>query len=324
MNLKLLHQLQEEKIIDGVTIAEIKKEKSQRLFSIHWQLKTLLYLGISLFTAGLGIYIYQNIDSIGHFTIATAIGLISAGCLLYSLRNIPAFSREKTLSPGIWQDYMLLLGCLTFLIFEGYLQWQFNIFGERYGLATIIPAIALLLLAYRYDHMGILTMGITLFSSWVGISLAPNDFFSKNDLGGEEFIHSGIILGGLFAFLTWCHSFYHFKKHFTFTYANFATHLACLATLSAIITFERWFLWIPLFGITVGLLIRYALLTQSFYLVLCGVLYAYIGFSYLFMAKVVMYISDLSALYLALIYFIASAVGTIALLKKFKRNLHSL
>ena len=144
MKAELLQQLKEEGIIDAAAASEIENAASAKLFSLHWQLKTLLYLGVSLLSAGLGIYIYQNIDSIGHLTIVVLVGLISAGSFFYSMKNVGAFSREKVKSPGIWHDYILLLGCLTFLIFEGYLQWQYSVFGERYGLATIIPAVPIL------------------------------------------------------------------------------------------------------------------------------------------------------------------------------------
>src|SRR5690606_19288656 len=137
-----------EGIIDAEEAEKIKEEAYSRLFSVHWQLRTLLYLGVILLSAGLGIYIYQHIDSVGHITIVVVIGLISAGSFYYSMHHMAAFSRERAESPGLWKDYILLLGCLTFLVFEGYLQWQFSIFGERYGLATIIPAAVLLFVAY--------------------------------------------------------------------------------------------------------------------------------------------------------------------------------
>lgn len=324
MNQDLFQQLKEEGILDTAAAGEIEKAASAKHFSIHWQLTVLLYLGVSILSAGLGIFIYQNIDSIGHLTIVVLIGLISAVCFFYSFKNLRPFSREKVKSQGVWHDYILLLGCLTFLIFEGYLQWQFSIFGDSYGLATIIPAVALLFVAYRYDHLGVLTLGLTLFSSWLGISLAPHDFFNKNDVGGEEFIYSGLILGGLFALMVWLHKVQHFKQHYTFTYANFAAHLGCIAALGAIMTFEYGFLWTPLLIGGLVLLFRYAMAIQSFYLTLCGALYGYIGFSYLFISKVVMHINDELAIHLAFYFFIGSAIATYAFLKRLKRLFHDI
>ena len=108
MKAEILQQLKDEGIIDAAAAREIENAVSAKLFSLHWQLKTLLYLGVSLLSAGLGIYIYQNIDSIGHLTIVVLIGLISAGSFFYSMKNVIAFSREKVKSPGIWHNYILL------------------------------------------------------------------------------------------------------------------------------------------------------------------------------------------------------------------------
>lgn len=323
MNPDLLQQLKEEGIIDAAAVSEIENAASAKPFSIHWQLTVLLYLGVSLLAAGLGIYVYQNIDSIGHLSIVVLIGLISSGSFFYSFKKVRPFSREKVRSPGVWHDYILLLGCLTFLIFEGYLQWQYSIFGERYGLATIIPAIILLFVAYRYDHLGVLTLGITLFCSWLGISIAPRDFFSKNDVGGEAFIYSGLILGVIFALSVWYHSALYFKKHYTFTYANFATHLGCIAALGALISFDYGFLWVPFLIAGLLMLFYYARAIQSFYLALCGALYGYIGITYLFISKVVMHINSEAGIYLVLFYFIGSGIATYNLLGSLKRKFKS-
>jgi len=42
-------------------------------FSLHWELKTLLYLGVLLLNLGLGYLIYDNIDNIGHNAVMVAI-----------------------------------------------------------------------------------------------------------------------------------------------------------------------------------------------------------------------------------------------------------
>ena len=182
----------------------------------------------------------------------------------------------------------------------------------------------LLYVAYRYDHLGVLTLGLTLFSSWLGISLAPLDFFSKNEIGGEEFIYSGLILGVIFSLMVWLHSSLDLKKHYTFTYVNFAVHLGCIAALGAIMTFDYGFMWAPLFAVGLLLLFYYASTIQSFYLTLCAAFYGYIGFSYLFISKVVININSEVAIYLALIYFIGSAMATYSFLKSLKSKFQSL
>jgi len=44
--------------------------------------------------------------------------------------------------------------------FIGYLQYQYSAFGTHYGMATLIPMLALFLIAYYFDHLGILSLAI--------------------------------------------------------------------------------------------------------------------------------------------------------------------
>jgi hypothetical protein len=77
----------------------------------------------------------------------------------------------------IWPDYILLLGCLLLLILIAYLQFQYNVFGNRYGLATFIPMVLLFISAYYFDHIGVLTMAITNLAAWAGITSYATSYF---------------------------------------------------------------------------------------------------------------------------------------------------
>ncbi|HJY11465.1 MAG TPA: hypothetical protein VJ304_01680, partial [Flavobacterium sp.] len=48
---------------------EITTYRSLNIFSLNAELKLFLYLSVLLFTSGIGILIYENIDSIGHIAI---------------------------------------------------------------------------------------------------------------------------------------------------------------------------------------------------------------------------------------------------------------
>jgi hypothetical protein len=50
----------------------------RELVSVHWELRTLLYLGVLLVTGGVGLLIKENLDRIGPAVIAAAIGLAAA------------------------------------------------------------------------------------------------------------------------------------------------------------------------------------------------------------------------------------------------------
>jgi hypothetical protein len=99
--------------------------------------------------------------------------LISAGSFYYCVYKKQPFSFNKAAAPNSFFDYVLLLACLTFIIFIGYIQYQYKIFGDRYGLATFFPMLVLFVSAYYFDHLGILSMAITNLGAWVGLTVTP-------------------------------------------------------------------------------------------------------------------------------------------------------
>ena len=44
----------------------LKSHDVEAPFSVFWELRSLLYVGITFFTTGIGILIYQHIEGIGH------------------------------------------------------------------------------------------------------------------------------------------------------------------------------------------------------------------------------------------------------------------
>ena len=95
MNLPIFTKLHEERLISDQSLERITNAEKAKLFSIHWELRTVLYLGVLLLTGGLGILIYKNIDSIGHHVILAAIALLCAGCFIYCERKKLPFSFNK-------------------------------------------------------------------------------------------------------------------------------------------------------------------------------------------------------------------------------------
>jgi hypothetical protein len=84
MNIQSILQSFEQKgIISPEQSTVISEYENTKPFSIHYELRTLLYLGITLFTGGLGVLIYQNIDTIGHTVIVALIALITLACFGY-------------------------------------------------------------------------------------------------------------------------------------------------------------------------------------------------------------------------------------------------
>ncbi len=315
MKAHILHELENKGLIKHEQSGKIISGELLAPFSLHWELKTILYLGVLLLNAGLGWLIYLNLDEIGHGVIIAGIALVCAGSFAFAWRHRVPFSTEKTESASPFYDYALLLGCLTFLILEGYLQYQYNFFGEKYGLATFIPAVLFFAAAYLFDHKGVLSLAITALASWVGIAVTPLTLLRDNDFSSSRLVYMGLLLGAVLTGAAFYLSSRNIKKHFDFTYLNFGSHLLFVSSIAGLMTLEMEWLFAPLLAAVTAAFIAYARREQSFYFLIVAVVYAYWGVSYL--------IFQLEAFQSVLLfyYFIFSCVGVIWFLVRYKKIL---
>ena len=316
MNNLLFTRLHEEGILSDGSFQKIKQQPSNVLFSLHWEIRTILYLGVLLLTGGLGVLVYKNIDSIGHQAILFFIALVCIGSFYYCFKNKFPFSTQRVAAPNVFFDYLLLLGCLSFIIFIGYLQYQYTVFGNRFGLATFIPMLVLFFTAYYFDHLGVLSMGITNLAAWMGIAVTPLKILEANDFNSDSIILTGLVLGVLLMVAAVFTGKKDLKKHFEFTYTNFGMHVLFISCLAAMFHFEDiYLLWFLLLAGIVWYFLRKALTERSFYMLLITTLYAYIGISYVFIRLLdAMGAFGIGSLYIGIIYFIASGIGLVLFL----------
>ncbi len=303
-----------QEIITPEEAETIRLFAAKKPFSLHWELTTLLYLGVLLLNIGLGFIIYENIDSIGHAAIIALIGLLSAGCFWYAISRRQPFSRGEVQSPTPYYDYILLLGCLTFLLMEGYWQYQYNLFGTRYGLATFIPMLLFFGLAYWLDNRGVLTMAITALASWLGLTVTTNELLTKNDFNDSVIVNTAIFLGALLIGATFLSERYQLKKHFGATYLQFGVHILMIACLAGMMVLDIPLLYFPLLCLAIGFFLWYARTRESFYFLLVAVVYGYIGATHMLFR--VLSGAD-STVYL--LYFIFSCVAVIFFLTRYKQ-----
>ncbi|MES2734444.1 MAG: DUF2157 domain-containing protein [Bacteroidota bacterium] len=315
MGHNLLDRLVSEGSITSEQYAFFTQYEANKPLSLSWELKTVLYLGVLLFSSGAGLLIYQNIDTIGHQAIIALIGVVTFTCFYYAYRNQPSFSITQVQPTSAFAGYILLLGCLTFLTLEGYLQFQYNIFGTRYGLVTFLPAVLFFLLAYYFDHRGVLSLALTALASWVGVSVTPLDILENNDFSEPTFIYMALALGAGLVATGWYLGSQNIKKHFTFTYLNFAANLLFIATLAGLFIIDaQW----PLFafllaGLCYGFL-TYARRSASFWFMLIAVIYGYIGLTYLIFRS-----DTVNEFSFAMLYFILSCGGVIYFFLNYKK-----
>ncbi|OQP51795.1 DUF2157 domain-containing protein [Niastella yeongjuensis] len=322
MNIPLFERLYKEGLLSAPSLQNVKQKAGSKLFSVHWELKTILYLGILLLTGGLGILIYKNIDTIGHQVILAAIGLLCAGCFFYCERKKLPFATTKVPAPNSFFDYILLLGCLTLVTFITYLQVQYIAFGRAYGLATFIPMVILFFCAYYFDHLGVLSMAITNLAAWAGVAITPLNIVNANNFADAKIIFAGLVLGVALAAIAWASQRRNIKAHFEFTYVNFGMNILFISSLAGMFQFDNFYpLWLLPLAAAVFYFYKRAIATGFFYYILMLALYGYIGISYVIVRFLIVSMRDLGIIYLILLYFIGSATAIIVFLSRMNKKM---
>ena len=326
---RLLADLEARGLLPPAQAAAIAEDERTRPFSLHYELRTLLYLGIVLLVGGVGVLIYQHIDSIGHGVLVGAITLLMSASFAYAARHQPAFTWGEAPRTSIAADYLLLLSCLLFLVLEGYLQVQYQLFGNRYGLATVLPAGLFFGLAYRFDHRGVLSMAITALAAWVGVSAAPLAVFTQG-FPTEALSGPGLVLGLVLLVVGLASEWLRRKPHFAFTYVLLGSNMALLAAMVRLFDNSGTAWPVLLRALLVALLVLgicaalfwYARRTQSYVFLLLAVSYGYVAFTgvLVIMAQGVGFPEIFFSL--AMLYFPLSLIGLVWLLVNSKKILH--
>lgn len=326
MNSTLFTKLHADGFISEASLEKIRMRAANQLFSLYWELRVLLYIGVLLLSGGIGILIYKNIDSIGHTASLLFIASISAGCFAYCLKKNPDFSLQKVLPPNSFFDYILLLGCLTFMSFVGYLQFQYQVFGNRFGLALFIPLVVLFVTAYYFDNLAILSLAITNLAAWAGIALTPARILADNNFDNSTIIFTSLLLAILLIATGMLTNQKKIKAHFEFTYTNFGVNILFISCLAAMMHFERrYILWFVLLAGISYYFYAKAVKEKSFYFLLITSLYGYIGVSYVIIRFLFYTIKeDIGGLAIACVYFIGSAIWLILFLMKLNKKFKAL
>jgi hypothetical protein len=327
---RLLADLTAEGLLPPDQAAAIAEDERTRPFSLHYELRALLYLGSVLLAGGLGVLIYENRDSLGQELITAFIALAMVAAFAYAARHRPAFTWQEAPRTSIAADYLLVLSCLLFLVLEGYVQVAYGVFGTRYGLVTLLPAGLFLGLAYRFDHRGVLAMALTALAAWVGVKVAPLALLTGQDFPAHELSGPGLLLGlGLLAAGLASERLGR-KAHFAYTYLLLGSNAALLAALvrlfegsggTATPTLLRALaVTLLILGICTGLG-WYARRTQSYLFLLLAVGYGYVAVTSL--VVLLAQLLDISDILwpLAFLYFPLTLLGIILFFINIKKIL---
>lgn len=147
------------------------------LVSVRFEIRTLLYAGVLLVTAGVGVLVALHQEEIGPLAIATGIALAAAGSLVWVARRAAPFSWSpfswsEVPSPGVAFDYVLLLGLLLVAADLAYVEVQFTVLGPRWAYHLLIVGVLYLLAAYRWDSRTALGLALATLAAWRGLSVS--------------------------------------------------------------------------------------------------------------------------------------------------------
>ncbi|MFL6195171.1 MAG: hypothetical protein ACJ75H_13435 [Thermoanaerobaculia bacterium] len=248
-----------------------------QLLSVHWELRTLLYLGVLLITTGVGLLVKENLDRIGPVAIALGIGLAAAGALAWVFRVAPPFSWREVPSPNLAFDYVLLLGVLLAAADLAYIEVQFTPLGAAWTWHLLIVSLLTALAAFLFDSRVVFSLALSTFAAWRGVSASR---FGMDLLGtGEDAVRwNAIACGVLFIGLGVALLRADRKAHFEPLAINLGSLLVLGALASAM--FEpAWLAWTAALLVAGAVLAAVAYRFRRFSLFAFGVLAAYAAIS---------------------------------------------
>jgi hypothetical protein len=277
-----LHDLRSKNLISEAQYQTIEPIVTRKVVSVFYELRSLLYLGILLFTTGMGVLIYQNIGELGHLLSIIGLFALTAVCFVYAFKHAPPYSNSKTKAPTPYFDYIVLLGCLLFISALTYLQVQYSVFDDGLGMTTLVTAAFFFYAAYRFDHLGILSLAITALASFWGISTSPQKWYSGNFFSDSHLHITALVFSAALATAAFLLNRRGIKPHFMFTYMN----ICCLMFLTAAVS--GMFIEDDIYGIYLlilyagcGITVYSANQRKSFLFLLYAFVAGYIGTTYL-------------------------------------------
>jgi hypothetical protein len=278
------------------------------LVSIHNELRLLLYAGVLLITAGVGVLVQQNVVRLGPVAIAIAVGVAAGACFFWIARHAAPFTWEEAPSTHVAFDYVLLLGVLLASADLAYVEAQFTPLGPNWPWHLLIASLFMALLAFRYDSRVVFSLALSTFAAWRGVSVA----FVGGDLlwsFGAATRSNAIACGVLFAILGVMLVRAGRKEHFEPVATYLGTSLVLLSLASGSLSDEwSWRAYTSLLIVVGAGLAAYSLyFKRRFHLFAMGALAAYVGLS-----RVVVHAIDDKTL--VFLWFLVTSIGAIAAL----------
>lgn len=303
------HELHQKELISNQQFEFLEGIKTNKVVSLYFELRLILYLGIMLLTGGLGYIAYQNMGSFGHIISMLLIFAGIVGCFYFVNKHALPYSNTEIRINHPYFDYILILGALLIIALFTYITIYFSLV-ELINISTLISAALLLYFTYRYDNSALLAMGLVAFAATVGINISPMNWATGELLQNSNLYITAILLGILYYVIGYLSEQREIKTHFRFTYQNFGLMLYLIGLLSAIFISDNGLLyafWLLISAAAIGYL---SWVKREFLFFLYAVISGYISFTYLFYKM----LDAIDAETLMIFYVPFSCIGLVAYL----------
>jgi hypothetical protein len=308
-----LNDLEGAGILNREQAALLRRIYGRKLFSVHWELRLLLYAGILTLTTGLGLLIAKHFASIGHLALLAVIALGCAGCFAYCLRRGGGFTPERAPTPDAAYDYVLLLGCLLLGTFQGYLEFRYQLLAQHWSWWLLGSGLLYLFCAHYFDNRLVLSLALSTLGAWLGVktSLFTEGGWDAALRGNALFFGATVVaVGTAQVRLGW-------KRHFLSVHLHLGINILLAALVAGTDSHTKGLLYL------VGLLLVsagsafYAQRSRRFAFLLYALLYGYLGVT-IFVFEHVRW--DTEGI---LLYFLTTAAALVSALVTFHRRFRS-
>lgn len=190
------------------------------------------------------------------------------------------YSNDKILSRSKKTDYSLLLAASLIIFLIIYSEIKYKFLGDKIGFEVLFFSFLLLILAYIFDHIILLSIALTGLATSIEFIINPSDLLNPISFDNSETIFS-ILFGISLVLVAKNLEFRKIKMHFTFTYFNFAANIIFLYGLMGVIQSKDKILYFLVLLFSSLYFIKFSLLEKTKFFFLMSVFYPYIGFTYL-------------------------------------------
>ncbi len=258
--------LRDEGTIDTAASERLIAIERREIFSIHGELRLLAWSGVSLFVAGLGLTLRENIHRLGPVTILLLIAAAGAACYAFVLHRQ---LKDPRRAPSLVDDSALLLGALLLSAAIGYAEFVFHIFHERWSWHLLLIAILHGAAAYWFASRVLISLSITSLAAFLGINydIIQTNLYLAYDLAIRGYIVTALLIGWRAA-----NERFTARREFTIVFDHAKAIASLLSSLVLVFDDETRILGLFLLLIAAALVFRHGWKTRSQSLIIYAVL----------------------------------------------------